>query len=348
MTSTEMGAIPNRELTRVDWGQKAKKLLKEVKRITYKLDLEGFDPATWKYRIFIEGSEELKDYMVEKISSQEGYFKILEKLEEDIVREEKNKREEESRKEMLEVISANIRESILRDLNMREPIGRTPRQEIRRGRDCYHCGKFGHMARDCYSRNRDKEENNKKFNSFGVLDFEKKFDRYTLKEKVYNDKGKRIRLNLEKCVKEFPKVFNREEEVEYCGLEKCRIKTQEGKKIIKKGQMVPQSLIRDTEMHLEDLRKRKVIRESNSCWRNPIRAIRKPNGEIRLVSNLMALNDIVEKDEYKLANIRDVIRATQGAELMTVFDLKEAFYSIEISTKQRSNSMEKFLNGIPW
>ncbi|EQB60316.1 hypothetical protein NAPIS_ORF02093 [Vairimorpha apis BRL 01] len=75
MTSTEMGAIPNRELTRVNWGQKAKKLLKEVKRITYKLDLEGFDPATWKYRIFIEGSEELKDYMVEKISKEKNLYK---------------------------------------------------------------------------------------------------------------------------------------------------------------------------------------------------------------------------------------------------------------------------------
>lgn len=36
----------------------------------------------------------------------------------------------------------------------------------------------------------------------------------------------------------------------------------------------------------------------------------KPNGDIRLVSNLIALNDIVEKDNYRLANIREVVRAT--------------------------------------
>jgi hypothetical protein len=53
--------------------------------------------------------------------------------------------------------------------------------------------------------------------------------------------------------------------------------------------MAAQSLIKETEMHLEDIARRKVIRKSNSDWRNPIRSIRKSNGEIRLVSNLMGL-----------------------------------------------------------
>lgn len=67
--------------------------------------------------------------------------------------------------------------------------------------------------------------------------------------------------------------------------------------------------------HLEDLKKRKVIRESTSLWRNPKISIEKPNGEIRLVSNLIALNDIVEKDKYQLANIREIVRATQGSNI---------------------------------
>ncbi|KRH92835.1 putative transposable element, partial [Pseudoloma neurophilia] len=41
---------------------------------------------------------------------------------------------------------------------------------------------------------------------------------------------------------------------------------------------------------------RKISRRSNSQWRNPIRFIEKPDGNLRLVSNLMALNDIVKKD----------------------------------------------------
>ena len=43
------------------------------------------------------------------------------------------------------------------------------------------------------------------------------------------------------------------------------------------------------------------------AWRNTFRALRKPNGNIGLVSNLLALNDIVEKEEYRLSNMRDVL-----------------------------------------
>lgn len=57
-----------------------------------------------------------------------------------------------------------------------------------------------------------------------------------------------------------------------------------------------------------------MIRSSYSEWRNPIRGVNVPNEDIRLVSYLIALNDIVEKNEYTQSNIRDVIRATQGAE----------------------------------
>lgn len=59
-----------------------------------------------------------------------------------------------------------------------------------------------------------------------------------------------------------------------------------------------QSLIGRTRAHLENLERRKIIRRSKSVWRNPIRAIEKPDKGIRLVSNLMALNDLVEKDPY--------------------------------------------------
>jgi hypothetical protein len=88
--------------------------------------------------------------------------------------------------------------------------------------------------------------------------------------------------------------------------------------------------------YIRDLEDRKVIRRSDSDWRNPIRALLKPSGEIRLVSNFIALNDLVEKDPYELRNIRDVIRATSGSEWFTVIDLKEGFYHREI------DEMDKF------
>ena len=63
-------------------------------------------------------------------------------------------------------------------------------------------------------------------------------------------------------------------------------------------------------MYIKLLESRGIIRRSTSGWRNPNRALRKPNCTIRLVSNLMALNDLVEKGEYELANIGDIIGYT--------------------------------------
>ena len=57
---------------------------------------------------------------------------------------------------------------------------------------------------------------------------------------------------------------------------------------------------------------------------------------------MIALNDIVEKDEYQLSNIRDVVRATQGATVMTVVDLKDGFYNIEIRKQDKFKTAFEF------
>lgn len=130
--------------------------------------------------------------------------------------------------------------------------------------------------------------------------------------------------------------------IKWCVLEKCKIRTVEGMKVVKKGQIVPQALKGKTEEYLKDLERRGVIKRSQSEWRNPIRAIQKPNGDVRVVSNLIALNDLVEKDPYELVNIRDVIRETQGSRWFTVLDLREAFYHVEIEECDKKKTAFEF------
>lgn len=105
---------------------------------------------------------------------------------------------------------------------------------------------------------------------------------------------------------------------------------------------MPQALRKKLDEHLLDLEERGIIRRSASDWRNPIRAIEKPNGEVRLVLNFMCLNDMCEKDPYELKNIREVIQATQGSNHFTVIDLKEGFYSVEIEEKDKMKTAFEF------
>ena len=64
-------------------------------------------------------------------------------------------------------------------------------------------------------------------------------------------------MNLEEYVKKFKEVLREDtSKIKYYRLEKCKIITEEDKKVFKRGQMVPQALIKDTVKHLEDLEKR--------------------------------------------------------------------------------------------
>lgn len=123
---------------------------------------------------------------------------------------------------------------------------------------------------------------------------------------------------------------------------KCKIATEESKKVQKKGQVVPQYLRKRTRVYLEGLERKGIIRNSRSEWRNPTRALEKPDKTIRLVSNLMALNDLVEMDPYELVNIREVVRATQGLKWFSVVGMKEAFYYIEIEEEDRHKTAFEF------
>ncbi|KAF9742483.1 Retrovirus-related Pol polyprotein from transposon gypsy, partial [Nosema granulosis] len=132
------------------------------------------------------------------------------------------------------------------------------------------------------------------------------------------------------------------EKIEYKTGEICYIRTVRGEKVIRRGQIVPQSLREKTKRYFQDLENRGIIRRSRSDWRNPIRAIEKPNGDVRVVSNLMGLNDLVEKDPYGLPTIRDIIQNTQGSNVFTVIDLKEGFYHIEIEEKHKHKTAFEF------
>lgn len=86
----------------------------------------------------------------------------------------------------------------------------------------------------------------------------------------------------------------------------------------------------------------KVIRRTDSEWRNPIRFIQKPNGGLRLVSNLMSLNDIVRKESFAIPTMREIYAATQRAKWLTVIDLKEAYYYIENEENDKCKTAFKF------
>lgn len=143
-----------------------------------------------------------------------------------------------------------------------------------------------------------------------------------------------------------------EEEIRFCRIMKCKIETEAGKIVVQKGTSVPQALEKKAQEHIDRLLRRKVLRESISNWRNPVRFLEKSNGDVRLVVNLIKLNDMVVKDNYAISNMKEILQKTCGAKWFSVIDLREAFYSIENEEldkqKKHLSTKEEYMNGTVW
>ena len=75
--------------------------------------------------------------------------------------------------------------------------------------------------------------------------------------------------SIEIMKKEFPTVLlETQEEIKYCDKEKCRINTEDGERIVQKGQIIPQALRKRTLEYLNSLEKRKIIRMEESNQSN--------------------------------------------------------------------------------
>lgn len=151
---------------------------------------------------------------------------------------------------------------------------------------------------------------------------------------------------LEKLVKEYPDVTNNEvKERKPCTLGICKIETTEGKRIsVNSKRRIEQSILNETKKELENLEKAKIIRKSNSEWRSPMRPVRKPNGKIRICTNLIAVNEITEKEEYPTPIMNDLIEKVQGSDWFTVIDLKDGYFQVEIRECDKYKTAFKFDN----
>lgn len=163
------------------------------------------------------------------------------------------------------------------------------------------------------------------------------------------DKEEQYRNDLlNKLIKEYPNVTdNTVKERPPCPLIKCEIKTPEGKRVSVKGKRrFEQSILSKAREELKNLQTSKIISQSNSDWRSPMTPVLKPNGNVRICVNYIALNELVEKVNYETPIMDDLIEKVQGSQWLTVIDLKDGYFQIEIAERDRYKTAFKFDNMI--
>jgi Reverse transcriptase (RNA-dependent DNA polymerase) len=338
MLNHHMASLVNQEKgTSEPCSQVAMKLLDELKLIEYGMvEVLKIEKTERKKHLWFEANYELKTKMLEFFSKNYDVEKILNLTAEKLLsieREEWNTILSKLKLQLLEKERQVLELNKLRERELER--ARRERDERRR------CNMMKGDGKRVSERNHVCEKKDK------ILLETAEQENSGLRKKIYGDEKKRVRLSLGRLIEEYPDVCDSEEDlgkVEFCPVEKCYINTREGEKVAKRGTRIPQSLKGKTKDLIAKLERRGIVQKSESQWRNPIRAIEKPNGEVRLVSNLMALND--EKDTYAIPDMRRVVEATVGSNFITIIDLKDGYYQIPIAEEHRHKTAFEFENQV--
>ncbi|GFR83578.1 RNA-directed DNA polymerase (Reverse transcriptase) domain containing protein [Elysia marginata] len=73
-----------------------------------------------------------------------------------------------------------------------------------------------------------------------------------------------------------------------------------------------------------------------SQWVHPLVTVNKPNGEVRITTDLSPLNRFMTPDRFPLPNPKDLFLELRGATVFSKLDLRKAFFHVELAPESRS------------
>lgn len=122
----------------------------------------------------------------------------------------------------------------------------------------------------------------------------------------------------------------------------CVINTPSNKIVTEKTWQIPKSLEVGTKTALDKLIEEKRVGESFSTWVNNLNPVQKPDGSIRITTNLVKLNDLVELDQYSLPNMDKTLFSLRDQEYFSKIDLKDGFFQIPLRAQDRHKTAFRF------
>lgn len=96
--------------------------------------------------------------------------------------------------------------------------------------------------------------------------------------------------------------------------------------------------IDDVRMHLQELLKAGIIKESRSPYASPIVIARKKNGRIRMCIDYRTLNSRTVPDQYTTPRIDDALDCLSGSKWFSVLDLRSGYYQIAMANEDKEKT----------
>ena len=161
--------------------------------------------------------------------------------------------------------------------------------------------------------------------------------------KPYLDAVEGKTKELEALRAAFPTVFNKTPSKGYQGIQ-CEIKTPAGRRVNMRSGKIPQAMLEEARKTIEEYVENEWLEESTSSWTNQLKVIMKPDGRVRLVMNMIFLNNLVEKNNYTVPHPQMIIEKTFGKKWFSVIDLKDGYFQILLKEEDRHKTAFLFMN----
>ena len=115
------------------------------------------------------------------------------------------------------------------------------------------------------------------------------------------------------------------------------IKLKDEKPCVSKSFRLPDSLKDQVARQIEKMLADGVIEESDSDFRSPLLAIKKPNNQgIRIVADLRKINErSTNLDQYPASNPMEILDRCTAAKYISIIDLNQAFFQVSLAPESR-------------
>lgn len=141
-------------------------------------------------------------------------------------------------------------------------------------------------------------------------------------------------VSLQNILKTMP--FSKDGPLSKTSLLKHSIDTGDAKPIKQVQYTMSPYVQKDVHEEIDRLLKIGAIYRCNaSAWNNPMVAVRKPSGKVRLCLDARKLNSVTEKDAYPQQQMNRILARLTGTQVLSSIDFSDAYLQVELEESSR-------------
>jgi hypothetical protein len=119
------------------------------------------------------------------------------------------------------------------------------------------------------------------------------------------------------------------------GVTEHQIDTGHATPIKQQPYKAPASLRSEMERQIDSMKRKGIIKDSNSLWASPVIMVKKKSGEWRFCVDYRRLNSVKIKDSYPLTRMDETIQVLSGARFFSVVDLASGYWQVKVKSSDQ-------------